>query len=223
MKRRFPDHKHQQGQKKEAQGEKARREDEGTEHHQVVPIEDAAGSAAAVFQKEDPERAEEEHTDQVAYIKAYTEQKKLCLSQHPRTVEQTDRQSEEQPQQKDRSGGLVALADERAQGRPVRSTPGRDTAAGELLLGTERHMPAQGEQLEDHVARPDQPEQVEHGKTAEKGRPVQNGKDLRPQQLQQQCGQSRGDAEGQAEQVFPAHGYARFCCRSGHGIDTPIS
>lgn len=118
MKRRFPDHKHQQGQKKEAQGEKARREDEGTEHHQVVPIEDAAGSAAAVFQKEDPERAEEEHTDQVAYIKAYTEQKKLCLSQHPRTVEQTDRQSEEQPQQKDRSGGLVALADERAQGPP---------------------------------------------------------------------------------------------------------
>ncbi len=81
----------------------------------------------------------------------------------------------------------------------------------------------EGEQLEDHVARPDQPEQVEHGKTAEKGRPVQNGKDLRPQQPQQQCGQSRGDAEGQAEQVFPAHGYARFCCRSGHGIDTPIS
>ena len=73
MKRRFPDHKHQQGQKKEAQGEKARREDEGTEHHQVVPIEDAAGSAAAVFQKEDPERAEEEHAREAAL---YAQKKK---------------------------------------------------------------------------------------------------------------------------------------------------
>ena len=72
--RKFPDAPDGDRYGKEAQGIKSADEYEGREHHQVIPIEDAAGGAAFVFHNES-EGAPDEDTYEITNVKNHRNNK----------------------------------------------------------------------------------------------------------------------------------------------------
>ena len=67
--RNLPHKPHKQRQPKQAQSIESAHEDQGAEHHQMVPIENTAGGTAAGF-KNQPKRTPYKHTDQIAHVES---------------------------------------------------------------------------------------------------------------------------------------------------------
>ena len=77
----LPQYEHDHRHHHKAAGKKAGNEDQRAEHHQVIPVENAAGGAAAVFHKELAERTPEKHTDQVTDIKQNGDPKQIQIGE----------------------------------------------------------------------------------------------------------------------------------------------
>ena len=101
----FPNNKDRQRQRKKAQRVKSAYEDNRREHHKVIPIEYAAGGAAAVAHDK-AEGAPYQHADKVAYIKGNRNQQQSGFMQHIKEVQQTDDRNKRNPNKHYLVGGL---------------------------------------------------------------------------------------------------------------------
>lgn len=70
-------------------GIKSTHEDQGGEHHQVIPVEDPAGGAAAVFQDQ-AEGTPDQDADQIAHIEEHGDHEQVGLVQHAGVVQHPD-------------------------------------------------------------------------------------------------------------------------------------
>ena len=64
----FPNEKYNDRKRHKAFCKKTVHENQRTEHHQMIPVENTAGGAATVFHNKVPEGAPEQHANQIAYI-----------------------------------------------------------------------------------------------------------------------------------------------------------
>ncbi len=94
-----------------APGEKSRYKNNGRKHHHVVPVEDAAGCAAAVFHKPYPERTPEKNADKIAYIKRNGKNKKHVSADNSGEIESAHSSNEQKPDDSDFKGVAVAFFD----------------------------------------------------------------------------------------------------------------
>ena len=76
----FPHHPDRKGHQQQTPGKKAPHPDHGSKHHQMVPVEDPAGGAAAVLEQQ-PERTPYQYTDQIAHIEENGHHQKLPIAQ----------------------------------------------------------------------------------------------------------------------------------------------
>ena len=65
----------------------------------MIPVENAAGGAAFVFHNQ-PERAEDEHADQIAHIKQNADQKKMNILQNSDMMKRSQPRNEQSPEDK---------------------------------------------------------------------------------------------------------------------------
>ena len=148
-------------------------EDQGREHHQVIPVEDPAGGAAAVFHHQ-TEGAPDQHADQVAYIEKYGDQKKSGLSKNPGEIKNADGSNQGPPDDENFISGLCCVDDIAVKGFVIDFILHGPEAAGPELLGAQRHLIPDGDDLLDHIHNPQQPKNMEKRKTGEKVQAVQN-------------------------------------------------
>ena len=79
----FPHEPREQGQHHQRDGEKAPYIDQRREHHQMIPVENAAGGAAAGVHHQ-PEGTPDQHADEVTHIKDHRDYKEQGLGDAPR-------------------------------------------------------------------------------------------------------------------------------------------
>ena len=108
-KRNFPYNKNDDSTGAKAPGEKSRNKNNGRKHHHVVPVKNAAGRAAAVFHKPNPERAPEKNADKVADIKNNGKQKQNFAVDEPGKINDSDSNGEQKPYNSDFNGVAVAF------------------------------------------------------------------------------------------------------------------
>ena len=82
--------------KEKREGEKSAHKGKGREHHQVVPVEDAAGGAAAGVHHQ-PKRAPDENTYQIANIKENRNEQKSDFADKFCTIDSADSEGEQKP------------------------------------------------------------------------------------------------------------------------------
>ena len=105
----FPNGKNNKSSGAKAPGEKSGNKNKRREHHQVVPVKNAAGCAAAVFHKPNPEGTPEKHADKIAYIKSNGEEKKHVLSDDSGKIENSYNGAERKPCKTDFNSIAVAF------------------------------------------------------------------------------------------------------------------
>ena len=76
VKAKLPDQQYNERANKKGKSKEAGNKHKGRKHHEVIPVENTAGGAAAVFHKDDAEGAPEQYADQVTKIKHGRDQKK---------------------------------------------------------------------------------------------------------------------------------------------------
>ena len=82
----FPKQKDSNRDKQQRDRIKSADEDHRGEHHEVIPVEDAAGRAATVFHDK-AEGAPDENTDQIAHIEASTDEEKNLFADDMRIIQ----------------------------------------------------------------------------------------------------------------------------------------
>ena len=97
----FPDYKNDDSTGAKAPGEKSGNENDGGKHHHVVPVENPAGGAAAVFHKPDPERTPEKNADKVADIESDGKNKKHVLADNSAEIKRADYGDKREPDKAD--------------------------------------------------------------------------------------------------------------------------
>lgn len=107
----FPDRENDKSAGAKAPGEKSQNENDWGKHHHVVPVENSAGCAAAVFHEPDPEWTPEKNADQIADIKGDGKNKKHISSDNSAEIENTDCGGEQKPDYSDFYGVAVAFFD----------------------------------------------------------------------------------------------------------------
>ena len=119
---------------KQRYGVKTAHENNGREHHQMVPVEDPAGGAAAVAHDQ-TEGAPDQHSDQIADIKAYADEEKSGFVDDSVEIENSDYSNQGAPEDKYLVCSLGGGLDIAAQGIPVDFLPNGPEAVGKDLLG----------------------------------------------------------------------------------------
>ena len=76
----FPGRKNNYRNAAKAPGEKSRNKKQGRKHHNMVPVENPAGCAAAVFHKPNPEGTPEKNADKVADVERNGKKQKHIFS-----------------------------------------------------------------------------------------------------------------------------------------------
>ena len=110
----LPHQPHRDRQQDQAQGVEAAHADHGREHHQMVPVEDAAGRAAAVLHNE-PEGAPDQYADQVADIERERDEEERRVGEDAQPMQQRERNHHRRPEQEDPVGGAGGVDDVLAQ------------------------------------------------------------------------------------------------------------
>ena len=108
-KRNFPNCKNKNRKCAKAPGKETGNKNNGREHHHVVPVENSAGGAAAVFHKPDSERTPEKNADKVANIKSNRENKKHVSADDSGEIKNSKNRSERKPCKTDFNGVAVAF------------------------------------------------------------------------------------------------------------------
>ena len=109
--RNFPDYKNDYRAGAKAPGEKSGNKNDGGKHHHVVPVENPAGGAAAVFHKPDPERTPEKNADKVADIESNGKNKKHVFSDYSGEIKRADYGNKREPHKADFDSVAVAFFD----------------------------------------------------------------------------------------------------------------
>ena len=107
----FPNHKNDYRAGAKAPGEKSGNENDGGKHHHVVPVENPAGGAAAVFHEPDPERTPEKNADKVADIESDGKNKKHVLADNSAEIKRADYGNKREPDKADFDCIAVAFFD----------------------------------------------------------------------------------------------------------------
>ena len=97
----FPYCKHDDRKDHQAAGKETSNEKKGTEHHQMIPVENTAGGAAAVLHDKVPERTPKQNTDQVANIEKSCYPKQTKITENAFCMQQTERRGQRTPQNED--------------------------------------------------------------------------------------------------------------------------
>ena len=130
----FPEEEGQGGRHRQAQTLEAAQEEQGREHHQVVPVEDPAGGAAAVAHHQ-PEGTPDQHADQVADVEKYGNEEQNRLAEQPPVPAKADDRQQGAPD-RENQGGLprfsFRMKERRASGSGV-IFPGRNRRAKSLV------------------------------------------------------------------------------------------
>ena len=108
-KRNFPYNKNDDSAGAKAPGEKSRNKNQGRKHHHMVPVENAAGGAAAVFHEPHPERAPEKHANKVANVKSHREKKKNVAVDYSGKIKCANRSTKNTPRKSYFYGVAVAF------------------------------------------------------------------------------------------------------------------
>ena len=170
----LPADQHYAGHEKQAPGEKAADEQQGREHHEPTPVEDAAADAAVVLHDKRLEGTEHDHAGGIAGVVEYRQQDQLFGVQYAQQVEQPEDAVEYQPHQHDLPGLDVHVLHVFQQLQPVKGFLrfpvglGQGFAHAHGLTGTGQHMDdhfqhQQGPQHRNQRHRAHQPEFGEHG------------------------------------------------------------
>ena len=107
----FPNSKNDDCAGAKAPGKESGNKNNRGEHHHVVPVENSAGGAAAVFHEPDAERAPEENADKVANIECNGENKKEVSADDSGEIKNSENRSERKPCKTDFNGVAVAFFD----------------------------------------------------------------------------------------------------------------
>ena len=188
---------------------KAAHKDHGGEHHQMVPVEDAAGGAAAGLHHQ-PERAPDQYTDEIAHVEDHADHKQTNFPDDAREIQKSDHRQQDAPQGKDFISGLGGGGNIFLQGLNVYFfTNGAKTVRKEFLR-TQGQAVFDGNDLKDHVRHPDQPKQMKHGKSGKEPESLQNIKDLRTNKARKPAKeQDHGSAHQFPYVSFPRFGHKR--------------
>ena len=157
----LPNNKDHHRQGKQAQRVKAAHEDNGREHHQMIPVENAAGGAAAVAHDE-PEGAPYKHADKVAHIKGNGNQQQLGLTQHVKEVQQPQHGDERHPDDHDLIGSLGGRAHVRLDSLLIYLLRNGSEAGKEMLMRAQRNIALDRHKLAEHIDKPQYPQQVKY-------------------------------------------------------------
>jgi len=148
-------------------GIEAAHKDQRREHHQVIPVEDPAGGAAAGTHQQ-PEGTPDQHTDQVAHIEAHTDQKKNVFVDQLCEIQNADDCDQRGPKKKYlvcRLGGGLNVA---LQSISVDLVPDGSEPVGKQLLRAKGNGIFNGDDLQKHIDHPHHPKNVEDGKLLKK-------------------------------------------------------
>ena len=139
----LPAEKQDQGEGEQTPAVGSPDEEQGSEHHGIVPVVDPAGAAAFVFQEPGLEGTEEENADHIADSVGAADQDHDAHVEHAGHVQHAENAVEADPQQGHQHRAVVVLhVDLRL--------PGLDVIPGELLLAAGAFQPG-GEKSQDHL------------------------------------------------------------------------
>ena len=162
----------EEGQDKEGCGVKSADKSERGEHHEMVPVENAAGGAAAGLHQK-PERAPDEHADEVADVEGHGAEEERDFTDAAGEVQSSEHTDERTPQQHDLVRALSGLHGVAAERFVVDLLADGLKAVLEQLLRAERHLVFDGDDLQEHIDGPKAPKQMERGEAGEKVHAVQ--------------------------------------------------
>lgn len=178
-------------------GVEAAHEDKRREHHEMVPVEDAAGGAAAVLHDE-PEGAPDEHADEVADVEQHRDHEERRPVYDAEAVQQPYRRDEQAPEDEHLvrgAGGGRYIVPQRL---VIYLLADRSEAVCKELLRAERHLVLYGHYLQKHVCGPNHPEQVQRREAAEKIVPLQHVEGLRAEDPKADAGDENQTAPYQS-------------------------
>ena len=101
----LPNEQQQEGKSQKTPCIQARQKDERGEHHGIIPVVDAAASAAFVLHKPGLEGAEEENADHVADRVEKADEEQNTAVDQMRVIEHADQGVQRDPRQCHQSGG----------------------------------------------------------------------------------------------------------------------
>ena len=107
----FPYYKNDYCAGAKAPGEKSGNENDRRKHHHMVPVENSAGRAAAVFHEPDTERTPEKHADKIADIESDGKNKKHISSDYSGEIKNSDHRDKRKPDKTDSDGIHIAFFD----------------------------------------------------------------------------------------------------------------
>jgi len=99
----LPEDENHERQQKQASSKETRDEHERGEHHEMIPVEDAAGGAAARLHQK-TERTPDQHADQITHIEQHRNEKEFFCVQNPPIVQQPNDRKQRDPDQHDLIG-----------------------------------------------------------------------------------------------------------------------
>ena len=165
----FPDCKDDQSACAKAPCEETGNKNDRRKHHHMVPVENTACGAAAVFHKPNSERAPEKNADKVADIKSYRKEKKNSASDDSGKIDHSDCGSEQKPDKAYFQGITVAFFDIC---QKIFEIADIFYLMGDKILDaefrrTEGEIFSARKNLEKHVKNPDEPYEMEEGNLIE--------------------------------------------------------
>ena len=179
----FPDCKNNKSTGAKAPGEKSRNKNNGRKHHHMVPVENAAGGAAAVVHDQ-PEGTPDENTDQITYIKNHSDQKKNFPVIQPGKIAhayQCDQHNPHQHHLESRLGGIGDIVFHCFQVHLFHNGP---EVFPEKLQRADGQVFMKGPQLGGHIHQPHAPQKMQQGEPIKKHPPFQHMKLPRQNKIQ---------------------------------------
>ena len=131
----------------------------------MIPVEDAAGGAAAVLQDQLPERAPKQHADQVAHIENNADPKQQVVGKDLQMAQKAQNRCKRRPHNKNCRSAEVHLLHSAPHLRDRRFSSRTKVAAKKLLRAQGYQRFLQGDQLHQHIAYPNQPQNMQQGRT----------------------------------------------------------
>ena len=172
----FPNRKNNDCTCAKAPGEETGNENDRGEHHHVVPVENSAGGAAAVFHEPYTERTPEKNADKVADIESNGENKKEALSDDSGEIKNSKNCGKGKPCKTDFNGVAVAFFNVCKKVFEIFDI--FDLSRNKIfymeLRRTEGKIFSAGEDLKKHINDPDCPKEMENGKFFEEIPAVHN-------------------------------------------------
>ena len=181
-------------------GIKSSHKNQRGEHHQVIPVENAAGGAAFVLHDQ-PEGTPDQNADQVTDIEADGDHKEPQFADHVRIIQYADQGDQGDPEQHDLVCGFCGGYDVVFQGLGIDLFADGTETVGKKFLRTQGHFVFYGNDLLNHIRDPDDPQKMQGGESREKVSAFQNIKYLRRDKAHQQAQDENCGPTDQADKV----------------------